>query len=118
MFSTMNSDNDGGALLNSMRVSQRTPNSIETRDGSISISWRDQPAENPYERAERAAATIVRACNAHHDLVAALAEAQAALNGAPNTVGLHERINAALELAGERGRRRGFGDPAPALKGD
>lgn len=43
---------------------------------------------------------IVRACNAHEDLVAALREAQAALNGAPNTVGLHTQIDAALAKAG------------------
>ena len=32
----------------------------------------------------------------HEDLVAALREAQAALNGAPETVGLHSQIEAAL----------------------
>lgn len=55
--------------------------------------------ENSAERAANAA-FIVRACNAHEDLVAALREAQAALNGAPNTVGLHTQIDAALAKAG------------------
>lgn len=45
------------------------------------------------------AAFIVRACNAHDDLVAALREAHSALNGAPNTLGLHSQIEAALAKA-------------------
>jgi len=48
---------------------------------------------------EANAALIVRAVNAHEDLVFALREAQAALNGAPNTVGLHDQINTALAKA-------------------
>lgn len=61
----------------------------------------DQLANTPrISEAEANAAFIVRACNAHEDLVAALREAQAALNGAPNTVGLHTQIDAALAKAG------------------
>lgn len=67
----MNSEKGDVALLKSMRVSEHTPNRIDTPDGAISIAWSTHPAANPYERAERAAAEIVRACNAHDDLVAA-----------------------------------------------
>jgi hypothetical protein len=45
------------------------------------------------------AADIVRMVNAHDDLVSALREARDALNGAPNTVGLHSYIDAALAAA-------------------
>ena len=46
-------------------------------------------------------AELARLREVNRELVAALREAQATLNGAPNTIGLHSQIDAALAKAKE-----------------
>jgi hypothetical protein len=56
-----------------LRVSDGTPSRIDTADGwSFGIEWKDNRNKDPYADAEQFAAFIVRAVNAHDDLVSAL----------------------------------------------
>lgn len=64
-----------------LRISEGTPSRIDTADGwSFGVEWRNTNHENPYGEAEEFAAFIVRAVNAHDDLVKAL-EAALATHG-------------------------------------
>lgn len=55
-----------------MKVAPHTPNRIATPCGSISVVWYNNEYEDPYIKAEEAAAFVALAGNAHDDLVAAL----------------------------------------------
>jgi hypothetical protein len=55
-----------------MKVAPHTPNRIDTPCGSISVVWYNNEYEDPYIKAEEAAAFVALAGNAHDDLVAAL----------------------------------------------
>lgn len=64
-----------------IHIAAETPSRINTADGwAVNISWRKSTDENPYADGEEFAAFIVRAVNAHDELVKALEAARNALN--------------------------------------